>query len=40
MSAPAPLIFTDNAARKVHELLIEEGNLQLNLRVSITGGGR
>lgn len=31
--------FTANAVSKVHELILEEGNPQLKLRVSITGGG-
>ncbi|HEX7130467.1 MAG TPA: iron-sulfur cluster insertion protein ErpA [Rhodanobacteraceae bacterium] len=35
----APLLFTDAAAAKVHELIAEEGNLQLALRVYIQGGG-
>lgn len=35
----ADLIFTDSAANKVHELIVEEGNPALNLRVFITGGG-
>jgi iron-sulfur cluster insertion protein len=34
-----PLIFTDNAAEKVWELIQEEGNLDLKLRVYVTGGG-
>lgn len=34
-----PLIFTDNAATKVLELLQEEGNFSLKLRVYVTGGG-
>ena len=38
-SAQAPLVFTDAAARKVHELIQEEGNPELKLRVYITGGG-
>lgn len=33
------VVFTDNAARKVHELIMEEGNPNLKLRVFITGGG-
>lgn len=33
------LIFTDNAALKVYQLIQEEGNANLNLRVFITGGG-
>jgi len=36
---PAPLIFTDSAARKVKELIDEEGNPSLKLRVFVTGGG-
>jgi iron-sulfur cluster insertion protein len=35
----APLVFTDNAARKVKELIDEEGNTELKLRVFVTGGG-
>lgn len=34
-----PLIFTDNAAAKVWELIQEEGNFNLKLRVYVTGGG-
>lgn len=34
-----PLIFTDNAAGKVRELIEEEGNPALKLRVFVTGGG-
>jgi iron-sulfur cluster insertion protein len=34
-----PLIFTDNAAAKVWELIAEEGNYELKLRVYVTGGG-
>ena len=37
--APTPLIFTDNAAAKVWELIQEEANPQLKLRVYVTGGG-
>ena len=36
---PNPLIFTDAAASKVKELIEEEGNHKLMLRVFITGGG-
>ena len=36
---PAPLIFTDAAAGKVAELLREEDNPALKLRVFISGGG-
>lgn len=34
-----PLIFTDNAAAKVWELIQEEGNFNLKLRAYVTGGG-
>ena len=36
---PAPLIFTDAAANKVKQLIQEEGNPDLKLRVFVTGGG-
>ncbi len=36
---PAPLIFTDSAAAKVADLIAEEGNPELKLRVFVTGGG-
>jgi iron-sulfur cluster insertion protein len=36
---PAPLSFTDSAANKVKELIVEEGNPDLKLRVFVTGGG-
>jgi iron-sulfur cluster insertion protein len=36
---PAPLLFTDSAAAKVKELIEEEGNAELKLRVFVTGGG-
>lgn len=35
----APLLFTDSAAAKVRELIEEEGNASLKLRVFVTGGG-
>ncbi|MCG6869095.1 MAG: iron-sulfur cluster insertion protein ErpA [Gammaproteobacteria bacterium] len=35
----APLIFTDAAAAKVKELIDEEENEQLKLRVFVSGGG-
>lgn len=35
----SPIIFTDNAVSKVRELITEEGNPDLKLRVFITGGG-
>ncbi len=34
-----PLLFTDNAANKVKQLIEEEGNAELKLRVFVTGGG-
>jgi iron-sulfur cluster insertion protein len=36
---PAPIIFTDNAALKVKELIEEENNTDLKLRVFVSGGG-
>ncbi len=36
---PAPLVFTDAAADKVSELIREEENPNLKLRVFISGGG-
>jgi iron-sulfur cluster insertion protein len=36
---PSPFNFTDNAANKVKELIVEEGNPDLKLRVFVTGGG-
>ncbi|MCK5639438.1 MAG: iron-sulfur cluster insertion protein ErpA [Gammaproteobacteria bacterium] len=35
----SPLVFTDSAANKVKELVAEEGNPELKLRVFISGGG-
>lgn len=35
----SPLVFTDSAAGKVKELINEEGNPNLMLRVFINGGG-
>ena len=35
----APLIFTDAAAAKVKQLIQEEANEQLKLRVFVSGGG-
>ncbi|HEV7165221.1 MAG TPA: iron-sulfur cluster insertion protein ErpA [Gammaproteobacteria bacterium] len=34
-----PLMFTDAAARKVKQLIAEEGNDALKLRVFVSGGG-
>jgi iron-sulfur cluster insertion protein len=36
---PDPLVFTNNAADKVKQLIDEEGNPELKLRVFVTGGG-
>lgn len=36
---PSVLVFTDNAANKVKQLIEEEGNTDLKLRVFVTGGG-
>ena len=36
---PTPLVFTDNAAKKVKELIEEEGSPDLKLRVFVSGGG-
>ena len=36
---PPPLLFTDAAARKVGELIREEANPALKLRVYVQGGG-
>lgn len=38
-AAPPPLIFTDAAAKKVRELIEEEDNPELMLRVFVAGGG-
>ncbi|MDQ6685456.1 MAG: iron-sulfur cluster insertion protein ErpA [Pseudomonadota bacterium] len=36
---PVPILFTDSAAAKVKELVDEEGNPELKLRVFVQGGG-
>ena len=36
---PAPIVFTDSAANKVAQLIQEEGNPDLKLRVFVQGGG-
>lgn len=36
---PDLLVFTDSAANKVRELIEEEGNPDLKLRVFVSGGG-
>jgi iron-sulfur cluster insertion protein len=38
-ATPAPLLFTDSAAIKVRQLIEEEDNTALMLRVFIQGGG-
>ncbi|MGL1832625.1 iron-sulfur cluster insertion protein ErpA [Rhodocyclaceae bacterium SMB388] len=39
VDTPELLVFTDSAASKVKELIDEEGNPSLKLRVFVTGGG-
>lgn len=39
MMVPEPLSLTESAVRKVRELVEEEGNPALKLRVFVTGGG-
>jgi iron-sulfur cluster insertion protein len=39
LEMPAPLLFTDNAAAKVKQLIEEEGSSGLKLRVFVSGGG-
>ncbi|MCP5244969.1 MAG: iron-sulfur cluster insertion protein ErpA [Burkholderiales bacterium] len=34
-----PILFTENAANKVKQLIVEEGNQALKLRVFVSGGG-
>jgi iron-sulfur cluster insertion protein len=36
---PAPLVFSDSAVAKVKQLIEEEGNNDLKLRVFVSGGG-
>ncbi len=36
---PSPLVFTENAATKVKQLIEEEGSPDLKLRVFVSGGG-
>ncbi|MDH4073744.1 MAG: iron-sulfur cluster insertion protein ErpA [Gammaproteobacteria bacterium] len=38
-AAPPPIVFTDAAAQKVAQLIREEDNPDLKLRVFISGGG-
>jgi len=37
--AESPVIFTDSAANKVLQLITDENNLQLKLRIFVSGGG-
>lgn len=39
VTAPNPILFSDNAAAKVLEMITEEGNPNLQLRVYVSGGG-
>lgn len=39
MGAPTPIVFTNAAAKKVNELIQEEDNPDLMLRVFVSGGG-
>jgi iron-sulfur cluster insertion protein len=36
---PSPIMFTESAANKVRELILEEGTPDLKLRVFVSGGG-
>jgi iron-sulfur cluster insertion protein len=36
---PSPIQFSESAALKVKDMIVEEGNPKLNLRVYVTGGG-
>ena len=37
--AISPIVFTDSAANKVKQLIADEGNTNLMLRVFVSGGG-
>ena len=39
MEMQGPMLFTDGAANKVKQLIEEEGNADLKLRVFVSGGG-
>jgi len=39
LEPPMPLVFTDSAVAKVADLIAEEGNPELKLRVFVQGGG-
>jgi len=36
---PTPINFSDNAVKKVKDLILEEGTPELKLRVFVSGGG-
>lgn len=36
---PSPITVLDTAAAKIYELMLEENNLSLSLRIYVTGGG-
>ncbi|MDA7834867.1 iron-sulfur cluster insertion protein ErpA [Methylophilaceae bacterium] len=39
LAIPTPINFTDNAVKKVKDLILEEGTPELKLRVYVSGGG-
>jgi len=39
IATPSPVVFSDNAASKVSELIADEGNPDLKLRIFVSGGG-
>ncbi|MDC0127811.1 iron-sulfur cluster insertion protein ErpA [Methylophilaceae bacterium] len=39
LAMPTPINFTDNAVKKVKDLILEEGSPDLKLRVFVSGGG-
>ena len=39
LAMPTPINFTDNAVKKVKDLILEEGTPELKLRVFVSGGG-
>ena len=39
IDSSSPVVFSDSAVSKVRELIEEEGNADLKLRIYITGGG-
>jgi len=39
LEMPTPINFTDNAVKKVKDLILEEGSPDLKLRVFVSGGG-